>query len=73
MAQKRRAKGEGGVYRRKDGRWTGQYVVETAEGPKCRYVYGKTRKDAAEKLRKVIAERDTGLSFDTGNLRLGTI
>ena len=68
---KRRAKGEGGIKRRKDGRCEGRYVVETAEGPKRRYVYGKTRKEAAEKLRKAMANRDEGLTFDAGNLRLG--
>lgn len=34
-----------GIKRRKDGRWEGRYVLETAEGPKRRYVYGKTRKE----------------------------
>ncbi len=71
MAQKRRAKGEGGIYRRKDGRWAGQYVVETTAGPKRRYVYGKTRKEAGEKLRKALADRDEGLTFGAGSLMLG--
>lgn len=68
---KRRAKGEGGIYERKDGRWAGQYVVETATEAKRRYVYAKTRKEAAEKLRKAMGERDAGLIFDAGNLTLG--
>ena len=71
MAENRRAKGEGGIYRRKDGRWAGQYVVETAAGPKRRYVYGKSRKEAAERLRKALADRDGGLTFDAGSLTLG--
>jgi integrase len=67
----RRAKGEGGIYQRKDGRWAGQYVVNTLEGSKRRYVYGKTRKEAAAKLRKAMAERDEGLTFDAGNVTVG--
>lgn len=70
MAKERRAKGDGGIYRRKDGRWAGQYVVDTLEGPKRRYVYGKTRKEAAAKLREAMANRDKGLTFDTANSTL---
>jgi integrase len=43
VAARRRGRGEGSIYRRKDGRWVGQYEV----GGKCRYVYGKTRKEVA--------------------------
>ncbi len=71
MAQNRRAKGDGGIYRRKDGRWAGQYVVETTAGSKRRYVYGQSRKEAAERLRKALADRDGGLTFDAGSLTLG--
>jgi integrase len=34
-------------------------------------VYGRTRKDVAEKLNKAIAERDAGLVFDAKNLSVG--
>ena len=40
MAGRRRGRGEGGTYRRKDGRWVGQYEINW----KRRYVYGRTRK-----------------------------
>lgn len=33
---KKRGNGEGSIYRRKDGRWVGQYKVHTAQGPKYR-------------------------------------
>ena len=62
----RRGKGEGSIYRRKDGRWVGQYEVNG----KRRYVYGRTRKDVAERLHKAIAERDAGWVFDSKNLSL---
>ena len=37
-------------------------------GEKKRYVSGKTRKDVATKLSKVVAERDSGLVYDLENL-----
>ncbi len=68
---KKRGNGEGSIYRRKDGRWVGQYTVYTAQGPKYRYIYGKTRAVVAEKLTKAMAGRDGGLVFDAGNLTVG--
>jgi integrase len=66
----RRGNGEGSIYRRKDGRWVGQYMVHTAEGTKYRYIYGKTRQAVAEKLAKAMADRDSGLVFEAGNLTI---
>ncbi len=65
-ARKRRGRGEGSVYRRKDGRWVGQYE---ANG-KRRYVYGDTRAEVSKKITAAMAERDKGLVFDAGNLTL---
>jgi hypothetical protein len=41
---KRRTKGEGTIYQRKDKRWVGQYTVDTLDDAKRRSVYGKIRK-----------------------------
>jgi integrase len=49
---KRRGRGEGSVYRRKDGRCIGEY--EDANG-KRRYVSGKTKAEVRQKLRKLLA------------------
>jgi integrase len=68
---KKRGNGEGSIYRRKDGRWVGQYTIYTATGPKYRYLYGKTRAAVAEKLTKAMADRNGGLMFDAGNLTVG--
>ena len=68
---KRRGRGEGSIYRRKDGLWVGQYTVQTADGSKTKYIYAKTRKDAATRLAKAIADRDVGLVFDAGSLTVG--
>ena len=68
---KRRGNNEGSIYRRKDGYWVGQYGVQTAEGTKTRYIYGKRREDVREKLTKAIADRDGGLIYDADNLTVG--
>ena len=65
---RKRGNGEGSIYRRKDGRWVGQYLVYTSEGPKYRYIYGKTRQDVSKKLTKAMADRDGGITFDAGTL-----
>ena len=67
----KRGNGEGSIYRRKDGRWVGQYLVYTAAGPKYRYLYGKTRADVSKKLTKAIADRDGGIVYDSGTLTVG--
>lgn len=66
MAARRRGKGEGSIYRRKDGRWVGQCKV----GGKRRYVYGKTRKDVASRLVKAVADGNEGLIYDGDHLAL---
>ena len=68
---KRRGRGEGSIYQRKDGLWVGQYTVQTVEGTKTKYIYSKTRKDAATRLAKAIAQRDAGVVFDAGALTVG--
>ena len=68
---KRRGNGEGSINRRKDGRWMGRHTVYTADGPKQRAVYGRTRVEVAEKLTKAMSDRDGGLVFDAGSLTVG--
>ncbi len=63
---KRRGRGEGSIYRRKDGSWVAQYTA----GDKRRYIYGKTRKDVAARLSKAIAERDSGIVYDSENMKV---
>src|SRR5215213_4432657 len=65
---KRRDKGEGSVYRRKDGRCVGEY--EDANG-KRRYISGKTKAEVSRKLRKLLADRDEGIVYDSENLTVG--
>src|SRR5215213_2595172 len=67
----RRGNGEGAIRKRKDGRWEGRYSIQTPDGPQQKTVYGKTRKEVAEKLTEVMASRDKGLVFDAGKLTVG--
>src|SRR5215210_4897460 len=68
---KRSGNNEGSISRRKDGRWMGRYTIHTADGPKQRAVYGKTRAEAAEKLTKAMADRDGGIVYDAGKMTVG--
>jgi integrase len=68
---KRRSKGEGTIYQRKDKRWVGMYTVDTLDGRKRRAVYGANKKEVRAKLTEAIANRDKGLVFDSGNLSVG--
>jgi hypothetical protein len=54
---RRRGRGEGSVYRRKDGLWVGAITVGyTPTGRQKRLVvYGKTRQEAAAKLAEKLA------------------
>jgi integrase len=63
---KKRGHGEGSIYRRKDGRWCGEYLVNG----KKRYLYAKTRKEVAAKLTKALAEKGAGFTVDSENLSL---
>jgi integrase len=51
----RRGRGEGSIYRRREGRWVGQHEING----KRRSFYGKNRRDVARKLTKATAERQT--------------
>ena len=60
---KKREAGSGTVYKRKDGRWQGQYVSgrDPITGKLLRHsVYGKTQKEVAAKLREATANIDRG-------------
>lgn len=70
MARQRRANGEGGMTRRKDGTWMARYTVQTPRGRKRKVIYAKSYEEARKKLTEAIAERDRGLVYDSGNVTL---
>lgn len=49
----------------------GRYTIHTADGPKQRAVYGRTRAEVAEKLTKAMADRDGGIVYDAGKQTVG--
>jgi integrase len=58
----RRANGEGTVSRRKDGLWEGKaYVLLPDGGRKRRTVYGRTRREANEKLQVLLTQARQGV------------
>jgi integrase len=48
----KRSNGEGSILKRKDGRWCAAFNLKG----KRKYLYGKTRKEVAGKMRKALAE-----------------
>ena len=48
-----------------------RYTVHTAKGPKRRHVYGRTRKEAAEKLAGVLSDHAEGIVYDDENATVG--
>ncbi len=64
----KRGNGEGSITRYKDGRWCARYTAHTANGPKRKAVYGKTRAEVAMKLAKAVTDRDGGLAYDAVNI-----
>ncbi|MFT3663050.1 MAG: site-specific integrase [Gordonia sp. (in: high G+C Gram-positive bacteria)] len=58
----RRTNGEGTIYKRKDGRYSGSTYLTTATGRRRRvYVYGKTRQEAHDALVKLLNHASAGL------------
>ncbi|MDR8413072.1 hypothetical protein MTP10_30610 [Nonomuraea sp. 3-1Str] len=71
-AARRRTSGEGTLYQRTDGRWEGAAYVPTAGGQTRRIrVYGKTRREAADKLTKKVNEHRQKLPFPARDSALG--
>ena len=69
---KKRGNGEGSIgFHKKSGLYMARYPVHTPTGTKRKAVYGKTRREVDEKLTKAKMDRDIGLAFDAGNLKVG--
>ena len=69
----RRGKGEGSIIKRSDGRWAA--FVTVGYGPDGRqikrWVYGKTRREVAEKLARLLPKAGSGLVQDPARLTVG--
>jgi hypothetical protein len=70
---KRRGQGEGGIHQRPDGRWEARLDIGWVEGKRKRIsVYGRTRKEVADILRKKQDERDKRLLVLDQRLTVGS-
>jgi integrase len=69
---RRKANGEGTIYRRKDGRYEGAVWVQTTSGvPKRRSVYGKTRAEVDTRLTNLKVKEQQGIPAADRSWRLG--
>lgn len=72
--QRRRGNNEGTIYQRADGRWCCQVTVginpETGK-PKRKTLYGKTRREVADKLTKALQEINSGAYIEPTTYTLG--
>jgi integrase len=67
---KRRANGEGSIYRRPDGKWCASYTVGYDDNGKRkrRYLYGRTKADVLEKLDELRSDARAGLAVEPNSL-----
>jgi hypothetical protein len=66
---RRNANGEGGVYRRVDGRWEGKFFVDTPDGRRKRVsVYDDTEREALNELNKLRDQQRRGIPVATTTL-----
>lgn len=71
MAERRRANGEGSVFQRADGRWCGaMYVTESDDRRVRRRVYGRTRREAEDKLLELRRKDESGIPIPSSKLTL---
>lgn len=71
--KQRRGRGEGSITQRTDGRWSGRIDLGfDANGKRIRKeVYGRTRKEAHEKLQDLIAEHRSGMLATPSKIKVG--
>jgi hypothetical protein len=63
---KRNANGQGGVYRRADGRWEAKVFVDTPDGRrKGSAFYGDSKRDALDELGKILDQQRRGIPIAT--------
>ncbi len=72
MMARRRANGEGTIYRRPEGRYAGAaYFLTTSGKHKRKWVYGKTRAEVHEKLTAVKMQAQRGIPIPDQTWKLG--
>src|SRR5829696_2801584 len=66
VKERRRGHGEGSIYQAKsDGRWVASLTLPNG---KRKYLYAKTRKEVADKLKAAVKDLDAGVDLGAGRL-----
>jgi integrase len=69
--KRRRGHGEGSIYRRSDGRWCSVVDLGYINGKRVRKtVYGKTRKEVADKLPALLTAQKQGVALPTSQTKV---
>jgi len=69
--KRRRGHGEGSIYRRSDGRWCSVVDLGYINGKRVRKtVYGKTRKEVADKLPTLLTAQQQGMALPTSTTKV---
>lgn len=69
--KRRRGHGEGSIYRRADGRWCSVVDLGYINGKRVRKtVYGKTRKEVADKLPALLTAQQQGVALPTSTTKV---
>jgi len=65
---RRRGSGEGSIYRTRDGRWRGEISLgyKPDGRPRRKILYGRTRYDVSEDMKRVLREVQIGLNVAPG-------
>jgi integrase len=64
MMAKRRGNGEGGIYQREsDGKWCASVDLGFVNGRRRKVMYGKTRKEVADKLKALHRDQAVGVNI----------
>lgn len=68
----RRGHGEGSIYQRSDGLWCASINLDIVNGKrKQKVIYGKTRREVAEKLKILLRDQQQGRPIATGRQTVG--
>ena len=68
--QRRRGNGERSIFQRADGRWTATITIGYDAAGKRKTVYGKTKREAQEKLTRLQNQKLDNTLSDTAKLRV---
>src|SRR5215217_1115060 len=60
-----------GITKRKDGRFQARITVQTPNGPKRKYIYGRKYNEVKRKRDLALGDAAKGVVFDANNIKIG--